>query len=116
MLRMILAAWILTAAALTAQTVEGHVVNSVTGDGIPGVTVYLFQGGQAAYSTTTGPLGRFRIDAVKDGAYNASYVARDFRLPNTPGGNPPFQVTSGAEPVHLEAKLLPLARISGRVL
>jgi hypothetical protein len=43
MLRVILAAWILVGSCLAAQTVEEHVVKSMTGDGIPGVTVFLIR-------------------------------------------------------------------------
>jgi protocatechuate 3,4-dioxygenase beta subunit len=127
MLRIVLAAWILAAAAgvsqtvaqTVAQTVEGHVVNSATGAGIPGVAVGLHQAGKGAYSATTDSQGRFRIEAVKDGAYTAHYRAHGFwPVPNIldSGGQPAFQVTTGGEPVHLEAQMQPIPRISGRVL
>ena len=53
MLRVILIASMLAAAAFAAQTVDGHVVNSVTGADIPGVDVKLIQAGEVAYSATT---------------------------------------------------------------
>jgi hypothetical protein len=74
MLRVILAAWILAAAAgvsqigaqIVAQTVEGHVVNSATG---------------------ADSQGRFQIEAVKLGAYTAHYWAHDFwPVPNNQAG------------------------------
>jgi 5-hydroxyisourate hydrolase-like protein (transthyretin family) len=115
---------ILAAAAFAEQTVEGHVVNSVTGAGIAGVTVDLHAAGEMwrtpVYSRTTDAEGRFRIEGVKDGAYSASYDARGYW--HFPGigmfdGIPPsFQVTSGGDPVHLESKLSPIGRIMGRVL
>lgn len=119
MLPVILAAWSVAGAVLAAQTVDGHVVNSVNGVDIPGVRVVLLQGGRIAYSATTDTEGRFRIEAVKDGAYTAGYRARGFR--DIPGfldvaGQPTFQVTAGSAPVRLEAKMQPLPKISGRVL
>jgi hypothetical protein len=132
-LRVILIASMLAAAAFAAQTVDGHVVNSVTGIDIPGVTVNLIQAGEVAYSTTTDSQGHFRIEAVKAGAYTASYLARGFwPIPNlfvdedferecgrcflVERGGQPFQVTAGGDPVRLEVKVAPMGKISGRVL
>jgi hypothetical protein len=102
------------------QTVEGRVLNSVTGAGIPGAKVDLLQiqPGKIAYSATTDALGNFRIEGVKDGAYTVNYDARGFwGVPGFLGGMPqPFQVASGGNPVHLEAKMPPIGKISGRVL
>ena len=72
---------ILWAAGAAAQSVEGTVVDSVTGNGIPGVKVDLVAvsaavesddpgppGAQpAAYSTTTDEQGYFRLEGVKAG-------------------------------------------------
>src|SRR5258708_6790815 len=123
----------LAAAAFSAQTVDGHVVNSVTGIDVPEVTVNLVQAGQVAYSATTDSQGHFRIEAVEAGAYAAHYVARGFwPIPNfflnedferecgqcfqVERGGQQFQVAAGGEPVRLEVKLPPIGRISGRVL
>ena len=132
-LRVILIASILAAAAFAAQTVDGHVVNSVTGADIPGVAVNLVRAGEAAYSATTDSEGHFRIEAVKAGAYTASYLARGFwPIPNlfldedferecgrcflVERGDQPFQATAGGDPVRLEVKMPPIGKISGRVL
>jgi hypothetical protein len=96
-----------------------HVVNSATGAGIPGVAVDLRQAGKVAYSATTDSQGRFRIEAVKDGAYNAHYWSHGFwPVPNVlnSGGQPVFQVTTGGEPMHLETQMQPIPMLSGRVL
>jgi len=132
-LRVILIASILAAAAFAAQTVDGHVVNSVTGADIPGVAVNLVRAGEVAYSATTDSEGHFRIEAVKAGAYTASYLARGFwPIPNlfldedferecgrcflVERGDQPFQATAGGDPVRLEVKMPPIGKISGRVL
>ncbi len=132
MLRVILGVWILAFAAVAEQTVEGHVVNSATGAGVPGVAVNLVQAGLLAYSATTDSQGRFRIEAVKDGTYSANYSAGGFwPVPNLLidedlerqcGGcflsrhGPEFRVASGGEPMRLTVKLSPIGKISGRVL
>jgi len=114
MLRMTLAAWILTAGALAAQTVEGRVINTATGSGIPDVAVGLVGSGQVDYRATTDATGHFRMDAVKDGSYTPFYNNPNF----TPAGSPirPIQVTAGSGPVELEYKMFPKVKISGRVL
>ena len=83
---------ILGANSAMAQTVEGRVVNSVTGVGVAGVK----------------------------GSYTASYSSQDFwdesEAPwREREARHPFQVTTG-KLVRLEARLIPLARINGRVI
>jgi len=115
MLRKILAAWLLTAAASAAQTVEGRVIDSTTGLGIPDAEVRLFQPEQDGYSATTDAQGRFRIEDVKEGSYVPMYNARNFqRLLDA--RNVPINVTKGADPVQLELKMAPAGSIAGRVL
>jgi hypothetical protein len=132
-LRVILIASMLAAVAFAAQTVDGHIVNSVTGIDIPGVAVNLVQAGKAAYSATTDSQGHFRIEAVETGTYTANYTARGFwPIPNflvdedferecgrcflVERGDQPFQVTAGRDPVRLEVKMPPIGKVSGRVL
>jgi hypothetical protein len=133
MWRMICSASMLAAAAFAAQTVDGHVVNSVTGIDTPGVTVNLVQAGRLAYSATTDSQGHFRIEAVEAGTYVATYRAHGFwPIPNflvdedferecgrcflAERGGQPFQVTDGGDAVLLEVKMPPIGKISGRVL
>jgi len=119
MLRAILTTWILAAAAFATQSVEGHVVNAVTGVDLPGARVSLFQSEGVAYSAITDSEGRFRIEAVRDGAYSAGYEARGFRaIPGfmDPGSQLEFRVTSAGGPLSLEARMQPLPKLSGRVL
>jgi hypothetical protein len=115
--RIIIIAWSLTTAALGA-TVDGHVVNSVTGAGIPAVPVSLMQQEHLLYSATTDAQGRFQIDDVKPGTYKPEFrQASKFVLPNEAlPSAPPFQVSADGTPVHLEIKLPPLGKLSGKVL
>ena len=132
-LRLILIASMLAAVAFAAQTVDGHVVNSVTGIDIPGVAVHLVRAGELAHSATTDSQGHFRIEAVEAGTYTATYTARGFwPIPNflvdedferecgrcfvAERGGQPIQVTAGGAPVSLEVKMPPIGKISGRVL
>jgi hypothetical protein len=115
MLRMIVAAWILAAAARADQAVEVRVVNASTGAGIPDIALDFLRAGQIVYSGATDANGRFRIEAAKQGSYTVRYEAGKF----WPAHDPPwvtFQVASGADPVHLKIEMYQSGKISGRVL
>jgi len=100
-------------AIFAAQIVEGHVVNSVTGTDISGARVTLTQNGDMAYTATTGPQGRFRIDNVVDGNYDMATRADGFsRMP----GVVTFQAVTGGAPMQFEIKMIPRPKISGHVL
>jgi hypothetical protein len=120
-------------AALAGQAVDGHVVNSVTGVGVPKVAVNLIRADKVAYSAITDSQGNFRIDGVEAGSYMATYTARGFwPIPNflvdedferecgrcflAERGGQPFQVGDGSDPLRLEVKMPPIGRIAGRVL
>jgi len=130
--RLILLA-ITVAVDVIAQTGDGHVVNSLNGADVPGASVNLVQAGEVAYSATADSHGHFHIQAVKPGLYNAHYRAPGFwAVPNffldedferecghcflAERGGQPFQVTSGGDPVSIEARMSPIGKISGRVL
>jgi hypothetical protein len=126
MLRKVLAAWILAATALAAQTavadptaladhtIEGHVVDSVTGVGIPEVAVEIFRDFAKVYAHATDIQGRFRIEDVEEGSYTVFYKAPNYQ-PARDGGSQ-FKVVKGAGPVRLEAAMIQTGRVSGRVL
>jgi hypothetical protein len=120
-------------AAFAGQTVDGRVVNAVTGIGVPHAAVNFIRADEVAYSATTDSQGHFRIDTVGPGSYMATYTARGYwPIPNylvdedferqcgrcfmAERGGQPFQVTAGGDPVRLEVKMSPIGKIAGRVL
>jgi len=109
---------ILTASAFAAQTVDGHVVNSVTGADVAGARVqFLPVEDGDRYQATTDAQGRFRMEGVHEGRYIVLYSARGYWGEPLPlGGEPAPPAIVGGQPVQLERKLQPIPRISGRVL
>ncbi len=107
---------ILCVACASAQTVRGTVVNVATGAGIPGVKVDLVWSGDPAYNTATDAQGRFLFEHVQAGAYTVQYSADGYE----PVG--PFlhdqmlyRATAG-NTLEITGHLLPMGRLSGRVL
>jgi len=97
-----------------AQTVEGSVINSVTGNGIPAMRIEIrAAAGKTVYSTTTDAQGHFLVEGVQAGTYAASSSSSDYSLNGAPSV---FQVTTGKTPAKLELRMTPLSRISGRVV
>jgi protocatechuate 3,4-dioxygenase beta subunit len=115
--RILLLATFLTAVAFGA-TVDGRVVNSFTGEGVPGVAVTLMRDDASVYRATTDDQGRFRILDVEAGTYTPIYrpKVRFLLTGDSPVNSEPFTIGADAHDVHLEMKLPPSGRISGRVL
>jgi hypothetical protein len=111
----LLAALLLTSSALLAQVVEGSVVNSATGAPIAGASVSIEIQGKAAYHATSNDQGVFRIEDVADGTYTASAGKPGFRRPQDALPSP-FRVAAGLNPISLQIPLVPMAKVSGRVL
>src|SRR5580765_1873346 len=102
------------AAGLAAQSVEGTVVNRVTGGPVDGAKVMLYSGGKSQYETTTDARGAFRVENLKPASYNTHIEKKGFIPgPVRPGS---FQVIEGGQPVTVSAQLLPMGKVSGRVL
>lgn len=133
MLRAFLIGSLLAPLTFAAQTVEGHIVNALTGVGIPAATVNLVALGTVVYSAVADDRGHFQIPAVKPGLYTANYSARGFTpIPDfaidenferecghcflKERGGEPFQINDDTIPPQLEVRMSPLAGISGRVL
>jgi hypothetical protein len=112
-----LAGWLFLPAALYAQGVAGTVLNSATGAPVAGVTIEIQQDGKTVYQAVSDGQGAFRIDGMAPGGYNAKYSKSGFREPdrNAPARRT-FHVSAGSDPVQLEASVLPLGSVSGRVL
>jgi hypothetical protein len=100
---------------LAAQVVEGRVVNAVTGTAIPGARITLFQNGEPVHRLEADADGGFHFEFVKTGIYEARYTAPHFSPVPALGERLPHVQVRAGEPLHLEIKLQPLAKISGRV-
>ena len=95
-----------------AGSVEGTVVDDVTGIPLAGVQVDLLRGAAAAYSSTTDAQGRFSIEDVKAGNYTVRYALTNYLPPL--GSTRALQVTGG--PAKVEGRLTPIRKWSGRVV
>ena len=106
----------LLAAGAAAQVVEGTVVNSTTGTGIPNIGINLQQvtsGAYRVYQARTDGQGRFRFANVQDGMYDALLASNDYWSSEEPRR---FSVAAGGPAVQLEAHMTPLPHIWGRVV
>jgi len=112
----LLGALLLTSVALSAQVIEGTVVDSVTGSPIAGASVQIERAGKAPYQTTSDAQGVFRIDGVADGSYTALAFKNGFLTVQDETARRPFRVVAGLDPVHVKLSLTPRGRLSGRVL
>lgn len=122
MARAVIAAYFLPVAVFAAQNVDGHVVDAVTGADVAGADVILFDfsgiSRNGPYRATTDGRGRFLIEDVADGAYRVTYRAKGYWSPYDSGDNsqPVYTISSAASPLHLEQRLQPIPRLSGRVV
>ena len=107
----------LLAACGTAQTVDGTIVNSVTGTGVAAVRVFLMPvSGQTGYSATTDAVGHFVFKGVETGTYRFGYMSPGYLSsdPMPPGRQ--VEISGDGTPVKLEGRMTALPRISGRVV
>jgi len=104
--------------ASASQPVEGTVVDSVTGAGVPNATVTLERGGRILHRATCSPLGFWRIEGVEAGDYRSTFSAPGYVAPemNTRVTRSfHIDATVVTSVVKLDAKLMPAATLSGRV-
>jgi hypothetical protein len=100
-------------------TVQGTVLNSVTGAGISGAWVVLSANTSTRYETTSDASGHFKITGMSLGTYRARVEKDGFAPPATDLAfflNAGLLVASGTDPVKVELKLTPLNTILGRIL
>jgi hypothetical protein len=114
-----LAAQCLAQQAPTSGAVEGSVINTATGAGIPGASVTLTAPRAPRYEATSDSAGRFKIVGIAPGAYRASANKDGFAQPQVNLAlslNSPLRIEASSDPVKLDFKLAPLVIVSGRVL
>lgn len=108
------------AAAQDTATVEGVVVNQVTGAGIEGVTVWLWSSDANSSKVVTNETGTFRITGLKSGDYSSRVEKSGYSSPEPElallADPPKRHISAGAEPVRLRFELIPPAVIRGRVI
>ena len=101
---------------LLAQAVQGTVANAGNQAPLPGVTVQLRQAGNIVQQTVTDSQGAFRFQTVNPGDYTAEFGKPGFQPPaRSSPVRRPFHVAAGANPIRLDAFMVQLAKVSGRV-
>ena len=122
-MRNLLCGLILWTTCAAAQMVEGTVVNTANGIGIPGVQVSISQSGKQVYTLTTDAQGRFIVENVPDGSYTARYSAEGYWPTDRASPQPfethtsyaspglAFQVSAAGNGVKLLAHMAPLPRL-----
>lgn len=116
----LIAVFFLAGASMAAQTVEGRVVDALTGQPIPNAQVMLLvQQGRPEYRANANDQGQYRIENVKAGTYTPRFSAPDYWPSFNPvdaGERPTVVVTSGDGSVRCDGKLQRVPKVSGRVL
>jgi hypothetical protein len=106
------------AAAQGTVTVEGVVVDKVTGAGIGGATVRFMAPKADRYEALTDESGAFRISGIKPGDYNSFVEKNGYFRPEILsflGGNTQ-RFSAGGDPIRLRFELNPPAVVRGRVV
>jgi len=109
------------AAAQETATVEGVVVNKVTGAGIGGVTLWFWSSGTNSYKAVTDDAGTFHLSGLTAGDYSSSVQKTGYSNPALneldPLADPPKRhIVPSAEPVRYRFELVPPAALHGRVI
>ena len=113
----LLCALALICPALCAQTIEGTATDALTGLPLPGVAIHLYKtGGMPAREAVSDSLGHFRIEGLAEGGYYALIRKEGYSTgdANKTAGHH-FRLSKN-ETVSLDARMAPLATVSGRVL
>ena len=104
-------------AAQTTGSVEGAVVDRVTGAGIPdaSVTFYIRTQQGAIYETTTDASGEFRIFGMKPSSYEVRFEKDGYRFGNKIPAQP-YIVGETPRPVRIRLEMTRMVTLSGRVV
>jgi hypothetical protein len=102
---------------LMGGSIEGHVTNRVTGEGMEGVTLSVWNSARTdvpskIFSGVTGEAGAFKIDDLPDGEYMVRPDKFGFFYSSVSG--PPTARISGE--THIEMQMSPMVSLRGRVL
>jgi hypothetical protein len=102
--------------AQTTGSVEGTVVDRVTGAGIPeaNVTFYIRTQQGAIYEAITDASGDFRIFGMKPGSYEVRFEKEGYRFGNKIPPQP-YIVGETGSPVRIRLEMTRLVSLSGRV-
>ena len=102
--------------AQTTGSVEGVVVDRVTGAGIPGasVTFYIRTQGVLAEATTDAS-GEFRVFGMKPGSYEVRFEKEGYRFGNKIPPQP-YIVGESPSPVRMRLEMTRMVSLSGRVI
>ncbi|HYV61140.1 MAG TPA: carboxypeptidase-like regulatory domain-containing protein [Bryobacteraceae bacterium] len=110
------------AAAQDTATVEGVVVNKVSGAGIADATVRLFASQANRFEVHTDETGAFRISGVKPGDYDAGVEKSGYFPVDAeaflvfPGDRRKYHVDPTGPPLRMRLELNPPAVLKGRVI
>jgi hypothetical protein len=118
MLRVIAPVFVFALSCLAQSTgsVEGTVVDRVTGAGIPGASITFYIRTQAVFAeATTDASGEFRIFGMKPGSYEVRFEKEGYRFGNKIPPKP-YIVGQTPSPVHIRLEMTRLVSLSGRVV
>src|SRR5271154_3037933 len=101
--------------AQSSGVIEGRVTNSVTGEGVGGVSVRFLDRKSYVYGAVTDSNGSYRLTGLADGDYRGEFDKDGFADESRNLGNPPFHV-SGNVPVWADTQLKPWGALRGRVV
>src|SRR5689334_6116090 len=113
-LAILLATFAVFAAAQETATIEGVVVNKVTGAGIGGVTLWFWSSNTNSYKAVTDDAGTFHLSGLTPGDYSSSVQKSGYTNPQSdalaPLADPPKRhISPSAEPTRYRFELIPPA-------
>jgi Carboxypeptidase regulatory-like domain len=106
----------------TVTSVQGAVVNALTGDGLTKATVILRSSDTekgTSYAEEADSNGHFRIEDIQPGEYSVTAERQSyFQQPDGAPGSPPprLKIAVGSQVDHVLIKMAPACSISGRVV